>query len=92
MVLNSANGRWQQSAPYILGPQPCADGIDVDIKTYQWSLVPRSDGTMSGVSTAAVATDECGMKGTVVKTPFMGERTGDVPPTVVLADPALFVS
>jgi serine/threonine-protein kinase len=57
-----------------------------------WSLQPQLDGTLRGVKTYIVLTNECGRQGNVHKTPFVATRIGDVPPAVVLADPALFVS
>jgi hypothetical protein len=40
----------------------------------------------------AVVTNECGQQGAAFVTPVVATRTGDVPPKVVIADPALFVS
>jgi hypothetical protein len=43
-------------------------------------------------SPLTVLTNECGNQGNVYRTPLSITRTGDVPPTVVLTDPALFVA
>jgi serine/threonine protein kinase len=56
------------------------------------SLQPQSDGTLRGVQTLTVVSSECGDQGDVYKTPLVATRIGDVPPAVVLADPALFQS
>jgi serine/threonine protein kinase, bacterial len=42
--------------------------------------------------TRTVLTNECGNQGTVYRTPIVATRTGDVAPSVTVADPALFPS
>jgi serine/threonine-protein kinase len=54
------------------------------------SYQPQPDGTLRGVGTTIVLTNECGHQGSVYKTPVVATRIGDVPPSVVVADPALF--
>jgi serine/threonine protein kinase, bacterial len=51
---------------------------------------PQPDGTLRGVATTTALTNECGNQGTVWRTPIVVTRTGDVPPTITVADPALF--
>jgi serine/threonine-protein kinase len=54
------------------------------------SFEPQPDGTLRGVMTQTMVTNECGDQGKVYQTPMVATREGDVPPGVVLADPALF--
>ena len=63
-------------------------------ETVAWSWEPQRDGTLRGTDTMTVLTNECGTQRNVYRqTPaFDHQRTGDVPPAVVLADPALFLS
>jgi serine/threonine protein kinase, bacterial len=98
-VLQFADGRWQDT-PSLLNPQRCEDeyygpekirgGDAADTATVSWSLEPQADGTLHGVATRTIITDGCGKLGKVYKTPIVATRVGDVPPAVVLADPALF--
>jgi hypothetical protein len=53
-----------------------------------WTAQP--DGTFQGVQIATVQTDVCGSQGEVYQVPFVATRIGDVPPSVTVADPALF--
>ena len=53
-----------------------------------WSLEPQPDGTLRGVATDTVLTNECGSEGAVSQVPFVATRVGDVPPSVTVADPA----
>jgi serine/threonine-protein kinase len=97
-VVEFTDGRWQDT-PYLLNPQRCQDaysgsnvrgGDAADTATVSWSLEPQADGTLHGVATTTAVTNECGKHGNVYKTPIVATRVGDVPPAVVLADPALF--
>jgi hypothetical protein len=90
-VLEFTDGRWQ-TTPYPQHPLPCNTGSGADTSTISLSLKPQPDGTLRGVSTMTVLTNECGRKGNVYKTPIAWTRIGDVPPAVILADPALFES
>ena len=54
-----------------------------------WSLKPQLDGTFLGVATDTFLTDECGLQGQVHQVPLVATRTGDVPPGVSVADPAI---
>jgi serine/threonine-protein kinase len=98
-VVQFTDGRWQDT-PYLQDPQPCEatysgpekipGGNAADTSTINWSLEPQTDGTLHGTQTSTVLTDGCGKQGKVYKTPIVATRVGDVPPAVVLADPALF--
>ena len=88
-VVQFIDGSWTDT-PSLLNPVPCDSGNSTEMSTSGWSFRPQADGTLRGVATDTVITDECGRQGYVYKTPFVVTRSGDVPPSVVLADPALF--
>ena len=89
---SDAYGHWQENPPIVQPPTRCpgTNGTVTDTATHSWSLGPQPDGTLRGLLTTTVLTNECGNQGTVYRTPMVVTRTGDVPPAVVLADPALF--
>ena len=90
-VLTFTEGRWQDTS-YLQPPQPCADGNpDSDVSAISRSLIPQPDGSLNGIESVTVLTDQCGNKGAVYKTPITATRVGDVPSTATLADPAKFV-
>jgi hypothetical protein len=90
-VLHFADGHWQDT-PYLHPPEQCrgTTGTVTDTSTLSWSLEPQPDGTLRGVLTTTVLTNECANQGTVYRTPVVATRTGDVPPSVTIADPTLF--
>jgi serine/threonine protein kinase, bacterial len=92
-VVQFIDGSWKDM-PSLLDPEPCSTGNGTGIGNQMtaagWSFQPKADGTLRGVSTVTVLTNECGHQGYVYATPLVVTRTGDVPPSVVLADPALF--
>jgi serine/threonine-protein kinase len=88
-VVQFIDGSWKDT-PSLLNPMPCNAGDGTQMTTSGWSFQPQADGTLRGVATDTVITGECGLQGYVSKTPFVVTRIGDVPPSVVLADPALF--
>jgi serine/threonine protein kinase, bacterial len=92
-VLRFADGHWQDT-PYLHPPEQCrgTSGTVTDTSTLSWSLAPQPDGTLRGVQTETVITNECGNQGTVYQTPVVATRTGDVPRSVTTADPALFAA
>jgi serine/threonine protein kinase, bacterial len=92
-LLHFADGRWQDT-PYLQPPNPCAAGKGTggDWETRTWWIQPQPDGSLRGVQTMTILTDECGDQGKVYRTPLVATRIGDVPPAVILADPALFQS
>ncbi|OBK51834.1 serine/threonine-protein kinase [Mycobacterium kubicae] len=61
-------------------------------ETVAWSLAPQSDGTLRGVETETVVSNECGAQGAVLRVPVVATRVGDVPPGIKLADPAQTLS
>jgi serine/threonine-protein kinase len=92
-VLRFADGHWQDT-PYLHPPEPCrgTSGTVTDTSTLSWSLAPQPNGTLRGVQTETVLTNECANQGTVYQTPVVATRTGDVPRSVTVADPALFAA
>ncbi|MGO9151839.1 hypothetical protein [Mycobacterium sp.] len=91
-VLRFVDGHWQ-SAPVLQDPEPCpgaTNGKTTKDETVAWSWEPQPDGALRGIDTMTVLTNECGTQGNVYRTPVSVTRTGDVPPAVILADPALF--
>jgi hypothetical protein len=90
-VLRWADGRWQ-GAPILQAPSPC-DGTQqplTDDETRLWSWEPQPGGRFRGIKVGTILSNECGLQGTVYRTPFVATRTGDVAPSVIVADPALF--
>ena len=63
-----------------------------DTEQITWSVAQQPDGTMRGVYTDTVLTNECGIAGGVRQSPIVLTRVGDVPPTVTVADPATVTS
>ncbi len=92
MVLHFVDRQWTHP-PYIETPDECSaqNGKPATpTKASSWSLEPQPDGTLQGSMDATVLTNDCGNQGTLYRTPMSAIRIGDVPPGVVLADPALF--
>lgn len=88
-VLDFRDGRWSEE-PRLAG-NPCGSGWS----TRTLSLTPQPDGNLRGTTTAKVIAagdraDKCGSVGDVFTAPTVAIRIGDVPRTVVLADPSLF--
>ena len=93
-ILHFADGHWQNTtAALVDSPCPGAKhpGVNQSL-TRSWSLTPQSDGTLRGVETQTALTDECGKQGYVWQTPLAVTHEGDVAPTVMVADPALFMT
>ncbi len=65
---------------------------DLRRETRLWSFDPQPDGTLKGLTVGTILSNGCGTQGTVYRTPFVARRTGDVAPSVVVADPALFTT
>jgi serine/threonine protein kinase, bacterial len=93
-----ADGQWQQT-PFrnqadlsqCLGVNgTIVPGTDTELQTK--SFEPQPDGTLRGVWTSTVLTNECGEQGEVTQIPIVANRTGDAPPGVAVADPAQVVA
>jgi serine/threonine protein kinase, bacterial len=93
-VLHWVDGDHWRDIPFL---QPasmtqCSSGTASDTETLSWSLTPQPDATLRGATTQAFRTNECGNGGSRREVPMTLTPVGsDVPPGVVLADPALFV-
>jgi serine/threonine protein kinase, bacterial len=89
-VLHFVDGHWQ-SAPRQLQTQ-CrvahATQTSTQAETVVWSLTPQPDGTLRGVQTQTVQSNECGAQGAMLRIPVVASRVGDVPAGVNVADPA----
>lgn len=92
-VYHLTDGNWQVT-PDVEGPTPCpgTNGAVKQTEKLTRSLQPHADGTLGGLVTGSILTNECGHQGMEWRTPITATRTGDVPPSVILADPALFVA
>jgi len=57
-----------------------------------WSLKPQLDGTLRGLYTSTVVTNECERAGQVLQIPIVvATRTDGVPPSVTVANPATVI-
>jgi serine/threonine protein kinase, bacterial len=92
-VLHFADGHWQ-GTPTLQAPMECerTNKAGRDDETRLWSWDPQADGTLRGLMIGTILSNGCGTQGTVYRTPFVARRTGDVAPSVVVADPALFTT
>ncbi|MBP1823102.1 serine/threonine protein kinase [Mycobacterium sp. OAE908] len=68
------------------------DPKDLFTVTASLDLEPQPDGTLEGVATQKMETNECALQGTVFIIPVSATRTGDAPANAILADPDLFNS
>jgi serine/threonine-protein kinase len=89
-VLHYVDGHWQSEPRQMQAQCQKARGAPIvtQSETVVWSLTPEPDGTLRGVQTQTVQTNECGSQGATLRIPVVGSRTGDVPPDVTMADPA----
>jgi hypothetical protein len=90
-VLHFAENAWQYASEPLEIFCSNANKTITATESYSWSLEPQPDGTLKGVETIHVQTNECGSQGTI-RTPVVATRVGDVPPSVIVAEPALFES
>jgi serine/threonine protein kinase, bacterial len=92
-VVNFADGHWQ-GTPTLQASMHCQrtnqPGRDDETRLWWWD--PQADGTFKGLQIGTILSDGCGTQGTVYRTPFVPRRTGDVAPSVIVADPALFIT
>ncbi|WP_324689168.1 serine/threonine-protein kinase [Mycobacterium sp. 94-17] len=92
--LHFVDGHWHAAPVQDQTQQQRCIGADgkvvagAETEAFTWSLEPQPDGTLRGVQTETVLTNECAGQGAVVQTPAVLTRTGDVPPAVIVADPA----
>jgi serine/threonine protein kinase, bacterial len=90
-VVHFADGHWQGTTT-LQAPMECemTNKPGRDDETRLWNWDPQADGTFSGLQIGTIISDGCGTQGTVYRTPFVATRQGDVAPSVIVADPALF--
>jgi len=88
-VLHFVDGQWQGEPRQIQVQCRAARGgpMTTQSETVVWSLTPQSDGTLRGVQTQTVQSNECGSQGATLRIPVVATRTGDDPPNVPIADP-----
>jgi hypothetical protein len=88
------NGGHWQGTPTLQAPMECqrTNKAGRDDETRLWSWDPQPDGTLKGLTIGTILSNGCGTQGTVYRTPFVARRTGEVAPSVVVADPALFTT
>jgi serine/threonine-protein kinase len=90
-VVRFADGHWQGTTT-LQAPMECekTNKPGRDDETRLWSWDPQPDGTLKGLQVGTILSNGCGTQGTVYRTPFVATRMGDVAPSVIVADPALF--
>jgi serine/threonine-protein kinase len=89
-TLHFVDGHWQGEPRQLQVECQKARGgpTATQSETVVWSLTPEPDGTLRGVQTQTVQSNECGSQGATLRIPVVATRTGDVPPNVTIADPA----
>lgn len=89
-TLKFAAGYWQGASQQmrISCHQAKQTGQNTQQETVALSLALQADGTLRGVQTETVGSNECGAQGAVLRVPLVATRVGDVPPNLPLADPA----
>ena len=89
IVLDFRDGAWEsrpETLPFAcLGPKGTPGK---ETTTQVLSLQPQAHGPMRGVMTVTVESNECGQQGAQIVIPAVAERTGDVPPGVIVPSPA----
>jgi serine/threonine protein kinase, bacterial len=92
-VVHFADGHWQGTTT-LQAPMECqqTNMAGRDDETRLWTWDPQAGGTFSGLQIGTILSDGCGAQGTVYRTPFTATRMGDVAPSVIVADPALFAA
>lgn len=89
-VLQLSDDRWEDVAHSTsIACQWGRGGQNSVTSNWSWQMEP--DGRLTGVRTVSVTTNGCGDAGLVSRTPLVAVRVGDVPDSVTLADPALFL-
>lgn len=89
-TLKFAAGYWQGASQQIRihCHQANQAGQNTQQETVALSLAMQADGTLRGVQTETVGSNECGAQGAVLRVPVVATRVGDVPANLPLADPA----
>jgi serine/threonine protein kinase, bacterial len=77
--LRTANGQWVSDPPYRVS-KDCAAGMPGHAMwRFTVAFTQFGDGTLKGQESALIESNECGTAGTVVATPLVATRTGDLP-------------
>jgi serine/threonine-protein kinase len=89
-VLHFVDGHWQAEPRQVQMQCRTSRGgpMSTQSETVVWTLTPEPDGTLRGVQTQTVRSNECGSQGATLRIPVVASRNGDVPPDVTMADPA----
>jgi serine/threonine protein kinase, bacterial len=89
-VLHFVDGHWQSTPREVQTQCRAAHGTQpsTQAESVVWSLTPEPDGTLRGVQTQTVQSNECGAQGSMLRIPVVASRVGDVPAGVGVADPA----
>ncbi|WP_082108088.1 serine/threonine-protein kinase [Mycolicibacter heraklionensis] len=88
-VLRLIDGQWKETEPPLR--VPCeSDNTREHTTERSLTLKPLPDGTLSGTFKYTITSNECGGKGSWFEVPVTAVRKGEVPATVMVADPALF--
>jgi serine/threonine-protein kinase len=89
-VLHFVDGHWQGEPRQVQVQCRKSRGapMSTQAETVVWSLTPEPDGTVRGVQTQTVQSNECGSQGATLRIPVVATRTADIPPNVTVADPA----
>jgi len=89
-VLHFVDGHWQSAPRQVTALCRVAHGTQTSTQaeTVVWWLTPQPDGTLRGVQTQTVQSNECGAQGAMLRIPVLATRIGNVPADVAVADPA----
>jgi serine/threonine-protein kinase len=90
-TLRFVAGYWQGAPQQIrIGCRQASQAVAgaTQQETVALSLALQSDGTLRGVQTETVGSNECGAQGAVLRVPVVASRVGDVPANVTIGDPA----
>lgn len=94
-VFRFLNDHWQDNAIQVLmackdvATRPPDPSLQI-VTERTWSLWPQPDGALRAVETITVSQEKCGLPRRVIEMRYVATRVGDVPPTVIVADPKLF--
>ena len=89
LFMKFTDGQWQSQPVDIEFPCVGPDGSEAtQTTTLALSLRPQPHGTYVGEETVTVQTNECGQRSAVIRIPTVASRGGEVPPAVLVPDPA----
>jgi serine/threonine-protein kinase len=88
LVMLFGDGQWQSEPETTEHPCVGKNGIaQIHTTTMVLSLRPEPQGDLAGEETVTVKTNECGQRASVIRTPAVASRSGDVPAGVTVPDP-----